>query len=380
MTEERTSYRFGPLERRGLLGPIRSGQAITVGGALAIGVELLDGLGGGPGVLAAITLLALAVAITTAPVAGNTIEQWAPVGCAFAMRAATGRRRFLSPLPTDGCTASNARPRVSQTLPPALRGTELVEVTHGGRALGALSEHRGRHLTAVLACRALSFALLDPEVQERRLAQWGSVLATSADAPIRRLQWIERTSPAQGDELARWLHSARDPQLPPRGTPLVESYLELIGQSTQVTHDHEILLAVQLDTGRMRGRHELVPEQVIEQISHIVRGLETAEIRVLGALSTGQLARVFRTAFDPYARGELAALDAVDKHSDRPRCHDPVPAGERHPQRPSKRGITIAATAPFTPRTGSAAGRASAFRQCSWTRCWLTRGPCARSL
>ena len=31
--------------------------------------------------------------------------------------------------------------------------------------------------------------------------------------------------------------------MPPRGTPIVESYLELIGQSTQVTHDHEILLA-----------------------------------------------------------------------------------------------------------------------------------------
>ena len=50
MTEQRLSYRFGPLERRGLLGPLRLGQAILVGFALATGVELLDQVGGGAGV------------------------------------------------------------------------------------------------------------------------------------------------------------------------------------------------------------------------------------------------------------------------------------------------------------------------------------------
>ena len=315
MSEERVSYRFGPLERRGLLGPMRIGQAISVGAALVVGVELLDHLGGGTGVMAAIVLLAVAVAITTVPVAGNTIEQWAPVSCAFVVRAAGDRHRFRSPMPTHGRAAAAGDQRA---LPPTLRGVQLVEVSHRGREVGVLSERRGRLLTAVLACRALSFALLDPEIQERRLAQWGAVLATSANAPIRRLQWIERTAPAQGDALARWLHTARDPQLPPRGTALVESYLELIGQSTQVSHDHEILLAVQLDVGRMQGRRELIPEQVIEQVGHIARGLETAEIKVLGALSTGQIARVMRTAFDPYARSELTAQDAIAEDSDRP--------------------------------------------------------------
>ncbi len=37
MNEERVSYRFGPLERRGLLGPVRVGQAISVGTALVTG-------------------------------------------------------------------------------------------------------------------------------------------------------------------------------------------------------------------------------------------------------------------------------------------------------------------------------------------------------
>src|ERR1700729_4006202 len=98
MTGERLSYRFGPLERRGLLGPLRLGQVATIGGALAVGVELLDRIGGGAGVMAAIALLAGAVGLATAPVAGRTIEEWTPVGCAFAARSAR-RRRFRSRLP-----------------------------------------------------------------------------------------------------------------------------------------------------------------------------------------------------------------------------------------------------------------------------------------
>jgi hypothetical protein len=322
MKDERLSYRFGPLERRGLLGPLRLGQVVAIGGALLLGVELLDRIGGTTGVAVAVLLLAVAVAFATAPLAGRTVEEWAPVACAFSGRGLFGRRRFRSRLPAAGRTIKAAP---SLELPGALSGVELVTVDHQGRGLGALSERRGRLLTPVLACQALSFALLDPEIQERRLAQWGTVLTTAAGAPIRRLQWIERTAPAQGDELARWLHTARDPSLPVRGTPLVESYLELIGQSTQVSHDHEILIAIQLDTARLHGRNELLAEQVLEQVGQIARGLEAAEIRVLGALSAGQIARVVRTGFDPFARAELAPLDAVDGGNHAFAEHDAAP-------------------------------------------------------
>lgn len=322
MNHERLSYRFGPLEHRGLLGPLRLGQVVTLGGALLLGVELLDRIGGGGGVLAAVALLAAALGVSTAPLAGRTLEEWAPVACSFAAHALGPRRRFRSRLPAAGRSAATEPPL---KLPRTLRGVELVTVGHQGRAFGALSERHGRLLTPVLACQALSFALLDPEIQERRLAQWGMVLAGAASAPIRRLQWIERTAPAQGDELARWLHTARDPSIPARGTPVVESYLELIGQSTQVTHDHEILLAVQLDTARLQGRSELQPEQVLEQVEQIARGLEAAEIRVLGALNAGQLARVLRTGFDPYSRAELAALDALAGGNHQLAKHDAGP-------------------------------------------------------
>jgi hypothetical protein len=308
MSRERLTYRFGPLERRGLLGPLRLGQVAVVGASLLIGVELLDRVGGGAGVVAALLLLVAALGVTTAPISGRTVEEWAPVAASCGVRHLLWQHRFRARAPTSGRSVTRA-PQLE--LPRSLRGVQLGTVGHQGRELGVLSERRGRWLTSVLACQALSFALLDPEVQERRLAQWGMLLAGAANAPIRRLQWIERTAPAQGDELARWLHTARDPTIAARGTPAVESYLELIGQSTQVTHDHEILLAVQLDSARLHGSAELQPEQIHEQVGQVVRGLEAAEIRVLGALNAGQLARVLRTGFDPYSRAELGALDAL---------------------------------------------------------------------
>ena len=106
----------------------------------------------------------------------------------------------------------------------------------------------------MLACRVVAFSLLDAEAQERRLARWGLVLSGAASTAVRRLQWVERTAPAQGDELARWLHAERDPTVPLRGTPMIESYLELIGTTARVTQEHEILLAVQVDARRVRDR------------------------------------------------------------------------------------------------------------------------------
>ncbi len=182
-----------------------------------------------------------------------------------------------------------------------------------GRAVGVLSDHRGRWLTAVLACRVVAFSLLDAEAQERRLARWGLVLSGAGASGIRRIQWIERTAPAQGDELVRWLHAERDPAVPARGTPMIESYLELIGTTAQVTQEHEILVAIQLDAQRIPGRGRgAAVSGLLERAERIARGLEAAEVSVLGALSPGQLGRWLRTAFDPYARAELAALQAAD--------------------------------------------------------------------
>jgi hypothetical protein len=315
MSEPRRFYRFGPLERRGLLGPVRAGQAIVLGAGALIAVITLDRAPSPGGALMALSALALAAGFATAPVAGRTCEEWAPVLLAHLLRSVGGRRRFRSSRATAGARWS---PRARSLAcpppepPPQLAGTAIVELPDGARSIGVVAERGGRRLTAVLACRVVSFALLDPEAQERRLSHWGLVLGSVAGSAVRRLQWVERTAPAQGDDLVRWLHAGRDPEIPQRGAAIIESYLELISGTARITNEHEVLVAVQVDASRIRERGRRVEQVLLEQTERVARGLEAAEVVVLGALSCRQLARAVRTGFDPYCRAELAALEAAD--------------------------------------------------------------------
>ena len=316
----RLSYRFGPLERRGILGPIRLGQAASAGIGALLAIAALDRAPTATGALVATLLFGGAVVLAVAPVGGRTLEEWTPVASVFALRFALRRTSFRSPIPTRGLVGRPGRTEINPldpVTPAALEGIRIMDAAYRDRSIGVLSERGGRRLTAVLACRVVAFSLLDPEAQERRLARWGLVLGGAASTPIRRIQWLERTAPAQGDELARWLHAERDPAVPLRGTAMIESYLELIGTTARVTQEHEILIAVQVDGRRVHDRGaDAVMRAVIEQTERVAQGLEAAEVTVLGALSSGQLARALRTAFDPYARAELTALQMADASRD----------------------------------------------------------------
>ncbi len=320
MTGERMTYRFGPVERRGILGQLRVGQVGLVVAGVVAAIAALDREPTAAGAFLGVLVFGTAVAVAFAPVGPRTAEEWAPVTLGFAWRTTRRRTRFRSGVPARGALAAErSRPwrrlqRPSEPDPPAtVKGVRILDVAYRDRAIGVLSEQRRHRLTAVLACRVIAFSLLDPEAQERRLARWGLILSGAAGGPVRRLQWIERTVPAQGDELARWLHDERDPAVPLRGTPMIESYLELIGATTRAAQEHEVLIAVQIDPRRAadRGRDAGV-HALIEQAERLAEALEAAEVSVLGALGPGQLARVLRTAFDPYARAELTALEAAD--------------------------------------------------------------------
>ncbi|MBV8942211.1 MAG: hypothetical protein JO321_10715 [Solirubrobacterales bacterium] len=324
MSDTRLTYRFGPVERRGILGPVRIGQAAAVALGAVLAMASLDASPTATGAVFATLAFGFAVTAAVLPLGSRTLDEWIPVALVFAIRMARGAARYRSPLPGYGMRAliaqAPSRVRVIQNEPappPSLRDVRILEAAYRNRPIGIFQEHAGRRLTTVLACRALAFSLLDPEAQERRLARWGLVLSGSANTPIRRLQWIERTVPAQGDELARWLHDERDPSIPLRGTPMIESYLELIGATARVAQEHELLLAVQVDAKRIRGRDpSAFSEVLIEQAERVAVELEAAEVTVLGALTPKQLARALRTAFDPFARAELAALEAADPERD----------------------------------------------------------------
>ncbi len=314
MSASRLTYRFGPLERRGILGPVRVGQVVILGLGALLAIVVLDRAPTASGALMAIVVFGLTAAVAVTPIGNRTIEEWSPILAAFGARKLTRRAGFRSPVPGRGVRIGRRGPAQLEPAAPApLRGVRILEASYRDRTIGVLSEG-GRRLTSVLACRVVSFSLLDPEAQERRLARWGLVLSGAASTAIRRIQWVERTAPAQGDELARWLHAERDPAVPLRGTPMIESYLELIGTTATVTQEHEILLAVQVDGRRVRDRGaDAVTHALIDETERVAHALEAAEVNVLGALSPGQLARTLRTAFDPYARTELATLEAADR-------------------------------------------------------------------
>jgi hypothetical protein len=321
MTPERLAYRFGPLERRGLLGPIRLGQAIVLAVGIAMAIGLLDQWPTAGGAVAATLSFAGAIAVAVAPVGRRTAEEWAPIAISFAWRRLSRAARFRSLAPMRGSVADEldkSRPRIGApgaAPPPPVRDVRILEAEYRDRRVGVLASQRAHRLVAVLACRVIAFSLLDAEAQERRLARWGLVLSGAAGTPIRRLQWLERTVPAQGDELARWVAGERDPAIPLRGTAMIDSYLELIGTSARVSHEHEILVAVEVDARRVSGP-STPTDTLIEQSLRVAQALDAAEVKVLGALNPGQLARALRTAFDPYARTELAALETADPTRD----------------------------------------------------------------
>ena len=323
MTDERLTYRFGPVERRGILGQLRTGQAAVVAAGAVAAIVALDRQPSPAGGFIGVAGLGVSLALAFAPVARRTAEEWAPIALSFALRRATGRLTFRSRAPADGMPAaeqSSPRRRLLRhplaDPPAAVKGVRIVAVPYQDRTIGVLCEQRRRRLTAVLACRVIAFSLLDPEAQERRLARWGLILSGAAGGSVKRIQWLERTVPAQGDELARWLHDERDPAVPLRGTPMIESYLELIGATTRVTLEHEVLVAVQIDERQGADGRVGAVQKLIEQTERISEGLEAAEVSVIGALGAPQLARAIRTAFDPYARAELAALEAGDATRD----------------------------------------------------------------
>jgi hypothetical protein len=127
----------------------------------------------------------------------------------------------------------------------------MLSFPYGREEVGVLCERRAGTYTAAIAVRADAFALRDASEKGRALESWGGVLASCAreNSAVRRVQWIERTVPGQGDDLASYLQEKRDRTVQ-FSSSVVSSYIELIETAAPVTQEHDVLVCLQIDARR----------------------------------------------------------------------------------------------------------------------------------
>jgi hypothetical protein len=159
-------------------------------------------------------------------------------------------------------------------------------------------------MTAVLAVRGRSFALLDGADKERRLGAWSSVLSglSREGSAVRSLQWVERTVPGDAHELSR--HYETERRLP-TDSAAARSYAALVAEAGPLGQEHECFIAL---TVRMRqGRAPTVPREVLLRELRLLHAqLRAADLDVDHPLRKRQIGALLRTAFEPRARTGMA--------------------------------------------------------------------------
>ncbi len=325
------SYRFAPHPSVGFLLGLRIPQlaGLVVVGVLALAALRLGGLAG---LALALALLALAASALLMPVRGRTLEQWAPVSVRFMLARHSGRTRFQAQraqlghvVTLPGGELDPRRPVEPWSLPGELAGLEFLEAqlsAYEGARFGAVKDTRARTFTAALHVRGRAFALLGPAEREQRLADYGALLAALArdDSPVHRICWVERTLPADGDELGDYLLQAKraDASLADPPEELV-SYLQLIGRAGDVAEEHELTFALQIDSQRPAARRAIARmgggdlaalALLAGELGQLIELLDRAAVTPTGVLTRRGLAAQIRDSYDPWGRrGRQRQLD-----------------------------------------------------------------------
>ena len=290
---ELVPVKFSRLTRRGVLLGLSLTQLITlaIGGATLIGAFYAGG-----GMLLAYTapIWVLAAALTWIPIAGRPIVEWLPIACWWLWRTTGGqllyRRRIVVP-----------RPVGTLALPGDM--ARLREYSDPDTGAGMIHDPHAATLTVVCEVTHPAFVLLDPGEQERRVATWGRVLATTCrSGRIARLQVCERTLPDGGSGLVEWWqrHGTDD------GSWTSTVYRELIDRAGPAGERHATTISLALDLkaaarqvrtngGGIKGAAAVLRQEM----TTLVTALRAAELTITGWLTPAQVAVILRSAYDP---------------------------------------------------------------------------------
>jgi len=297
-------YRFGPLERRGLVAGWRGGQIAAVATGLVVAVGVLRARPSAAG--AAVAFLAVAVGVGTAtwPVGGRTTEEWAPdaarhVDAVLRQRRVRRREpfatlRFLEiDLTRAGAVPAPRRAGAPPGSPPGRRP-----------GAGVIHDVAGRTYTAVLRASGPGFVLLSGDDKARRVGGWSGVLASLArqGGAVHRVQWIERSLPDDGAEVRRHIveHAVIGADSIAR-----RSYAELVDGEVATVHRHEVMVAVTVHAGHAAravraagGGQRGACAVLLREAASLARRLGEVGLDVGGVMAPGALADAVRRGVD----------------------------------------------------------------------------------
>ncbi len=297
LPEERR-YAFPPLEQRGFVGGLRTGQLLVLAAALVVGIVVVRLLPSARGVGVATVAVLVAASTAFVPVRGRTVEQWAPTLVGWATTVARGGHRAVP---------GHVAPELAGA-PPVARALRFGAISRPGAPPVAVVRDRATGATTgVLAVRGRSFSLLDASDKERRLAGWATVLAALAreGGPVRSVQWVERTVPGDAGALVR--HADTAAALRP-GDPAFDSYRSLVAEAGPLGQDHECFVALTLRPPRRRRDADAA---LLRELRLLHGQLRSADLDVDHVLSPRELGALVRTAFDPWARAAIASRPGV---------------------------------------------------------------------
>jgi hypothetical protein len=296
LLKESPTYTFGRRDRGGLLLGFKATQITTLGAGFA---AVLAGvlIAGNTGALVGFTILMAAGFLALYPIQGRALVDWArPVANHLHARLIGRGSRYLG-----GVNALHRCKDLRLDLPGLGQHLRVYQARTFDGPVAALRV--GDRWTVILTVRGRNYVLADSATQERRIADWGALLSQCGQegSRIAAIQWLERTVPDSGHDLASWWHTHGDPT-----QPYAAAYAELVEQAGPAATRHESLFAVSIDAHKLRrpirqagGGPEGTTKVLLAEISWIRQALTRADIEVIGTLDANGLARIVRSQYDP---------------------------------------------------------------------------------
>jgi hypothetical protein len=315
-------YQFGPLERRGFLMGLRGDQVAVLGGGGALALLALRAAPGATAGLLAAILVFSALAGALLPVAGRPPVAWLPLLAGYGLRRLRARHRVHPRVHLQGHLVSvDGDGSVLDILPPedrpsCLRDLRILEAEAEGPAIGVIKDVRRRTYVGVIRASGRSFNLLDEPGQAAAVQAWASILAGYgvASSPVSRLQWIERTLPDDGRDIAEHFEERAAPEAPEAALRI---YGRAAAEARQAGNRHECLLALRIDARRSWRQVRQAGQRDVDRgaCALLIRELATLRESLRGAgISVGEvlgprvIAAVIRSSYEPDVQRKLRVI------------------------------------------------------------------------